>query len=60
MRIITETISREELAERIHVATGCTTEAARDVAATAIEPITEPVADWIVSDAIDEMLPENF
>jgi hypothetical protein len=39
MRIITEVISRDELAEHIRVAPGCTTEAGQSAGAAAIEPI---------------------
>jgi hypothetical protein len=60
MRIITETISRDELARRICVVTGCTTQAGRSVADTAVEPIIELVADKVVCAAVDEMLPAGL
>ena len=60
MPIITEIITRDDLAHRICVATGCTTEAGRSYAETAVEPIVELVVDNIVCAAVDEMLPANF
>jgi hypothetical protein len=60
MPIIAEIISRDELADRIRVATGCTTRAGRSFADTAVEPIIELVADKIVCAAVDEMLPADL